>query len=277
MKYLPYFSQDDQDFFGPGTDLVLSLAAILVISLFIAHLASGQESDEKERLKKLVLLQQQKLTQVEGKLQVLFKREREAQLNIGRIRANQMQVIRSLARLFETDYEERSKNQYGIDTDGDGRSDILIENDATIQRMRFGSNILFDDNRYEIRRPGRIFLRTIAAGLKEHLDVLEEIQLQGHADIRQTSFPGGNLGLAAQRAMQVFWYFRDQGIDPARHLMSATTFAEFKPIQRRSGIGKYSPELLRLHNGTAHEQDLNRRIEIILIYTSQQPSISAGE
>ena len=106
--------------------------------------------------------------------------------------------------------------------------------------------------------------------IKSNLDNIREIQIQGHADPDPPSLPS-NLHLAAWRAIEVFNFLQEQvPIDPAIHLMSATSFGEFKPVQRSIQDRFYNLDKLEMHNGTDELKAQNRRIEILLFYRFEQ-------
>ena len=76
-----------------------------------------------------------------------------------------------------------------------------------------------------------------------------------------------NLHLAALRAIEVFNFLQNKiKIDPAKHLMSATSFGEYKPVQRSVRDSTYTPEKLKRHNNTKKLKAQNRRMEILLFY-----------
>ena len=80
-----------------------------------------------------------------------------------------------------------------------------------------------------------------------------------------------NLHLAALRAIEVYTFLQEQiHIDPATHLMSATSFGEYKPVQRSVRDSTYTPEKLKMHNSSKALKAQNRRMEILLFYRFEQ-------
>lgn len=76
----------------------------------------------------------------------------------------------------------------------------------------------------------------------------------------------GNLELASNRAMAVFKFLQwGLQIDPAMHMMSATSFGEYKPVTRNENK-KFTPEELATANQTEELRAKNRRIELLIIY-----------
>lgn len=245
MRGLGGLTGDDQGFFGPGTDLVLSLVAVLLLVVLVLNSSFKQMEANNKRMA----------------------------LDIEAVRKNQLAVVQSIAVTFGTEPVHMTSDSYGIHVDPDGDPDIVIENSATLQRIRFGSHILFNPDEYELLAGGRTVLENFAQALRVQLDGIEEIQLQGHADIRRTGNYDSNMVLAALRAIEVFNFLQAKGIDPAEHLMSATSFGEYVPVARR-GHMNYDSYQLAADNDTEEKMALNRRIEIILIYKlapSQSP------
>ena len=56
------------------------------------------------------------------------------------------------------------------------------------------------------------------------------------------------------------------GIDPAENLMSATSYGEFKPVQRSEGDFEFNRDKLLRYNLTPELKNRNRRIELLLFY-----------
>jgi flagellar motor protein MotB len=155
---------------------------------------------------------------------------------------------------------------YAIYIDRDTIPDVVVRNEPTLQRFSFGSHILFAKNGTELTDSGQQVLRSLGASLKKQLPLIREIQIQGHADPDTTRSYRSNLDLAALRAIEVYRFFQNAiGIDPAQHLMSATSFGEFKPVQR-SDDDTYSFKKLNAHNFTEAQKSQNRRIELLLFY-----------
>src|SRR5690606_21875282 len=103
--------------------------------------------------------------------------------------------------------------------------------------------------------------------IKQHLNAIYKINIEGHTDIYPTRrYPGGNLELGARRAMSVFEHFQQVvGIDPITSLMSATSFGEYKPVTRLDTTA-YSVADLNSDNATDELRGQNRRVELLLFY-----------
>ncbi|MCK5524915.1 MAG: OmpA family protein [Thiomargarita sp.] len=227
MKNLQNFLVEDNNIFGPGTDLVVSLAAVLIILIAIREIG---------------------------------------QINLEEVRKNQMDIVNKVATHYQKKPNKKNENIYGISIDEHEKDDILIQNDIIIQTISFGSYLLFDTDKIILKESGKQVLTVVGNIFKEKLETIKEIQIQGHADSRLSTIFSSNLELAAHRAIEVFKHFQDLGIDPTRHIMSATSFGEYKPVQRRYSDMYYNSSKLEQDNDTSKKREKNRRIEVVLIY-----------
>lgn len=251
MRRLEEILNEDEGYFGPGTDLAISLAAVLL--LMIAIRSSLDDQNRRG-------------------------------LEIESILRNQVRLVDAIAEHYGTQRQEIGSDLYGISIrQGSLRSapDITIQNDATLQRISFSSNVLFPPDEVKLSQQGQAILQVMGEVLRDQVEHIQEIQIQGHADPATSQRYSSNLVLAAHRAMTVFRSLQDAGIDPRTSMMSATTFGEYVPVQRRISGGPYSPERLAQDNDSSSERELNRRIEILLIYrrldTSEMAPVLAAE
>lgn len=188
-------------------------------------------------------------------------------VNLETVRNNQKIMIDSIAQKYKTKEVEIGKDLFGISTNNSGNNDIQIQNDLNSQRITFSDKILFPPDEIQISQNGRLVLQTVGNILQKQLPRIKEIQIQGHADTRKSGKFRTNTELAAGRAIAVFEYLQnDVGIDPSKYLMSATTFGEFKSVQREPENVNYSWEQLLEDNITEELRSRNRRIEILLTY-----------
>jgi len=276
MRNILDLTSDETGLFGPGTDLTLSLVAILTIFVFVlgrhSHELENHESALRAELLRLQGIEaelgttKKQLTALRATSAELSARAARAQLDLQLVLRNQMQVIADLAEVFQADFLEAGVGTFEIPLDSAGPDTrIIVSNDATLQRIHFGSSILFDSDRHLLKPQGVRVLTRVASALRPNLGAFLEIQIQGHADTDSTRRYDSNLDLAAQRAVQVFELLRKEGIDPTSALMSASSFGEFYPVSRRH-LQQYNATLLRAHNRSKAQKDLNRRIEIVLLY-----------
>jgi len=188
-------------------------------------------------------------------------------VNLEKVQTNQLTVIESIAKAYDATPNQLGTNVYEISIDRSGSHDIEIRNEPALQRITFSDKILFVPNDYKINDKGQAVLRMVGEVLKQQLPNIREIQIQGHADTDQTARFPSNTHLAALRAIEVLRFFQNEsGIDPAQHLMSATSFGEFDPVQRgREEVGYDRDKLVR-DNSTLELKANNRRIELLLFY-----------
>ncbi len=311
MKNLHSFITEDNDVFGPGTDLVVSLAAVLII-LIAANtnsfsqkleeqnqiIVSSQElkiknkeceedkrefentlqkiEDDKQELENTLQKIEANKQELENTLQKceadkqelddIIKDNEIGQVDIKDVEKNQMEIVNRIAANYNRKPYKIDENRYGISINIYKKNDIFIQNDVTIQRISFGSHILFDVDNVHLKENGKQVMTTVGNIFKQKLGVIKEIQIQGHADPRASRKFSSNLELAAHRAIEVFKHLQDLGIDPTKHIMSATSFGEYKPVQRQYSDMKYNSYQLRQDNNTSTKRERNRRIEIVLIY-----------
>jgi flagellar motor protein MotB len=230
MRKLNSLTQNSTDMFGPGTDLIVSLVAVLMIMFAL-----------------------------------------QDTVNFKLVRQNQLKVMKEIAAIYNSIPIPalEQEDTYFIFTDLRKENKIVIQNDATLQRISFGSDILFDSGKAELKDKGKEILIKFSSVFSngKKLGLIKEIQIQGHADTDPLyNYKGGNLGLAADRAIAVFDQFQSLNINPNAYVISITSFGEHMPVERlREDLG-YNSGKLQKHNATEKQKNLNRRIEIVLNY-----------
>jgi flagellar motor protein MotB len=189
-------------------------------------------------------------------------------VNLKQVENNQQKMVEAIAKNYEVqpvrgDFE----NTYKISSLKNNVYDIEIQNDLNSQRLSFSDKLLFKPDDIEINANGNIVLSAVGNTLKKQLSDIKEIQIQGNADTQPSGRFPSNTQLAAMRAIAVFNYFHKEiGIDPAKYLMSATTFGEFNSVHRTQSTESYNWEKLLQDNLDPDMRSKNRRIEIVLIY-----------
>ena len=195
------------------------------------------------------------------------------------VKDKQMAMINAIAGQYDVEPKPK-KNEtdtYVISLKKEETPIIEIKNAATLQRYSFSDRILFKRDSYDLNKKGEETLQIVGQQIRKNLNNFSEIQIQGHADPDTPGIEPSNLHLAAKRAIEVFTFLQKKiHIDPARHLMSATSFGEYKPVQRSDKDRTYTPEKLKEHNKTKELKAKNRRIEILLIYPSEQTNPTEG-
>ncbi len=188
-------------------------------------------------------------------------------VNLRHVQKRQQTMIETMADTYGAKPEELGKDVYAISINRKKNRDLVIRNEPTMQRFSFGSHILFPQDEYNLTAGGRAVLRNFGVILKKQLYQIREIQIQGHADPVPTSKHKSNLDLASLRAIEVFRFFQNSlGIDPAKHLMSATSFGEYKPVKRSVIDSTYSLSRILAQNFNDTQRSMNRRIELLLFY-----------
>jgi flagellar motor protein MotB len=149
------------------------------------------------------------------------------------------------------------------------------KNDPFLQHITFAESVLFDTNSADLNEEGEKVLRLVGEGINREANEIEEIQIHGHADLRQVrGHFEDNLALASARANAVFRFLESEvGTDPVAHLMSATSFGEFDPVGREPGE-QYTKSDLQADNADESKMRRNRRIEMLLFY---KRSVREGE
>ena len=192
-------------------------------------------------------------------------------VDLEEVEEKQVAMIQAIAAEYGVEPQEQEPGTgffiIPIHLEDGGYTEILVKNEPTIQRYSFSDRILFEPDEYYLNEDGKKTLFNVGKQIKRNLNNIREIQIQGHADPDQPAFFPSNLHLAASRAIEVYTFLQEQiQIDPARHLMSATSFGEYKPVQRSIEDNTYTPEKLEIHNETKELKARNRRMEILLFY-----------
>ena len=252
----------DFNFWPSFSDLMLTLVLILVIVVFAVIAAFSIGTDDLRA----------ELKETKKEMAKVEKEQKEIAEAIAKVEEKQIAIIEAIAKAYGTNYEEINSDSFKIRLEDDGDTEILIRNEATLQRYSFSDRILFRRNKYDLNEEGKRTLRVVGHEIKKNLKDIKEIQIQGHADPdRPADDYFFNLDLAASRAIEVYKFLqRNIRIDPARHLMSATSFGEYKPVQRSTDNSTYNRQKLRQHNRTLALKAKNRRIEILLFYRLEQ-------
>lgn len=190
-------------------------------------------------------------------------------VNLKEVEANQMSMINSIAADYQVKPIKIGDNYYGIYFNKAADPDIEIHNDLNSQRITFSDKLLFEPDHTDIKPEGERVLFIVGMKLRTQLSLIREIQIQGHADTAISKKYGSNVELAARRAIAVFDFLRDKkkvGIKPEEHLMSVTSFGEYKSVQRSPDDKTYNIDKLQADNGSDELRRRNRRIELVLIY-----------
>ena len=221
------------NFWPSFTDLMLSLVLVVLIILFVVSkmIAAGTENLDKAR---------------------------ESQKKIQNQIESQIGKNYSILVISDKSNEETSEKML------DNKADITIVNKLDRQTITFSDKILCDSGTRELKPAGADVLKVVGPVVMNNLANISEIQIQGHADIEDTD--DYNLTLAANRAIAVYKFLQTEvSVDPAKYLMSITSFGKYKPVGREAGQ-EYDRAKLEKANIDAAAKAKNRRIEIVLFY-----------
>lgn len=275
---------DEGEILGPGTDLVISLVAILVLLLAIHFTNSERKISELEsalNINKDISQQlsdyQRKIEALKDSLELSKSLLEDQDVVLKKIRQSQIEIINEISSKYKVSPITRNANQYKIPIYlDDGTQDtIRITNDATLQRISFGSAILFDDNEHKIKLKGRRVLVNICSVFKKKLDLIKEIQIQGHASADSKSLDyyslqenNDNLDLAGRRANSIVRFYRDNrrlDLSPAKHVIYASSFGYYMPVEREYLEDNWDLQKISDVNKINYGE-MNKRIEIVLNY-----------
>jgi len=224
----------DFNFWPSFADLMLSLVLILIVVMFLVIAAI-----------------------------------RVGTVNLSDVEKSQTTIIKTVASAYQAEPQPISKNTFGISLGASATPDVIIQNKTTLQQITFSDHVLFNPDEVDLKPEGKQMLRIVGTALRQELSSIREIQVQGHADTDHSRKFQTNTELAATRAIQVFHFLQnDVGIDPAEHLMSATSFGEFKSVAReeQGASASYGWAKVVQDNGTPELKAKNRRIELLLFY-----------
>ncbi len=177
----------------------------------------------------------QQLAQMEQSLS-----EREAKLTLGIKRLTQERdslvaeklLISQKADKLASEERSFSKVTASIEKARIVRNDIVTEIVSDLQKQNiavdFDKNngiihistdtLNFDDNKFEIKQEFKKTARQIGISLFKYIEkpgrkeYLDTVFVEGHTDSRHTSFPGGNWGLSARRAISLWEFWANEGI-----------------------------------------------------------------
>lgn len=195
-------------------------------------------------------------------------------VNLKKVEDNQSKLISSIAGYYKVravplkSDDQLKRYLFGISTGNNSTYDIKIQNELNVQRITFSDKLLFRPDEVIINPGGQEVLSVVGGIISSQINLIKEIQIEGHADTVKSSRFRTNTELAAMRAIAVFEYLQQKvGIDPNKKLMSVTSFGEFKSVQRGENEElDYSSDQLSRDNADERLRSYNRRIEIVLIY-----------
>lgn len=186
-------------------------------------------------------------------------------VGVAEILERQGDVAAAIAAEYGGELRQRDPHESQVCAGGD--CPITIENDIQLQRITFSDRILFPTGSRVLSEQGRGVLSQVGRVVSRNLDDIYKIQIEGHTDdVPAPHYADGNLELGALRAIAVYRFLQDDvGIDPSSHLMSATSFGEYNPVDRAEGAEAGRP-LIESANADDGKRSRNRRVELLLFY-----------
>ena len=137
----------------------------------------------------------------------------------------------------------------------DYQNAIRVRRDGNFQIITFSDKILFDLAKADLKEQGKEVLSRLGRILNLHKDLYERIQVEGHTCDLQPNPSGqfrSNWELSSARATSVVRFLHEGSRIMPRKL-SANGYGEFQPVAA---------------NTDERSRSLNRRIEIVLVYTT---------
>lgn len=234
--------EEEFNFWPSFTDLMLSLVLILILILFLVTIILKAGSENLEKVKE-----------------------------------NQKKISDAVAQAYNTIPQQNLDNEFVIyiDKTKNTKNSIIISNFPTLQKITFSENILFDSNQSKLKCRGEETLRVLVKILKTQLSLIQQIQIHGHTDTKgdrdfdeTLNARDFNMRLGADRAIEVFYFLKDAGIDPNNKLMSITSFGPYKPVGRDEDA-QYNHKKIEEENIFPEQKNKNRRIELLLFYSNK--------
>ncbi|MDD3693110.1 MAG: flagellar motor protein MotB [Oscillospiraceae bacterium] len=129
-------------------------------------------------------------------------------------------------------------------------SKVFLTKGENTVTLRFGDTILFDPDRTVLREDGKKILNNICDILKESIELIEMIHIEGHTAANPKGKPQftNTFEFSTQRAVNVLKYaLKEKNIDVKK--LSAVGYGQYHPIG---------------DNETAEGRSKNRRVEIVV-------------
>jgi|GEM_PF-5845336 len=228
---------------GPGTDLAITLLGTLLIIFAI-----NEKLRDQEKLYKKSIQEQQK------RLICDIASEYD-----------KAKVVPESDKIFKL----------YLDSTRMSKPDIVFNNDATLQRIRFSDKILFESDKHVIKdNTGEKILKNVGDKIFNNIESIKEIIIEGHTDNGRTKLYKSNLHLGMERAITIFDFLKDNTkLDPNKQLISASTYGEYKPVQRNIKDLNYNEVKTYENNSSKNKKALNRRIDIFINYGKKNEKV----
>lgn len=242
-------SDPNDEGFGPATDLMVSLVAVLIVLMALLHIQAIEGIKDRETGP---TLEQEVVAEITKDIDAPYLLEAKETFS---------QALNRICGLngpltFKTD----------IRCVAQGNDQFSAQDFVTKQVYSFGGGVLFTSADHELNDSGKEVLDWFRNVLAESAHHIEEIQILGHTDTVPIAGNDDNMNLGWRRARAVFDHLVQlPELDPRRMLISATSYGEFRPVDR-DPKGSFSSQSLKIANVFSSQKDRNRRIEIAVIF-----------
>lgn len=248
-------SDSNDEGFGPATDLMVSLVSVLIVVIAILHIQAFQDAEDEDAHPPP---EQKVLAEIVKDIDApyLLEAKETFSQSLNRICGLSGPIA------FQTDIRCIAR----------GNDQFSAQDFVTKQVYSFGSGILFTSSRHELNDSGKDVLDWFGNVLAQSAQHIEEIQILGHTDTVPIAGNDDNMNLGWRRARSVFDHLIQRPeLDPRRMLISATSYGEFRPVDR-DPKGSFSLHSLEVANVFSNQKDRNRRIEIAVIFRTVEPT-----
>jgi len=143
--------------------------------------------------------------------------------------------------------------------------------DPFLLRIRLPEDLLFVSDYATLTPRATTVLFQLVAPLSKQLPSIKEIEIDGHADQHETVKFKSNVHLAAERAVSVYSFLKEQGIDPSSNSLSAVSYGDSFPVGRLPGDSGWTKERIDAANVKDDDRKNNRRVEILIRYGTDIP------
>ncbi len=239
MRWSAEVSEEHADEgFGPGTDLVFSMLAVLIVMLAALRITALLISGDTD----LSYIQHEKTAFIFELRKACAEPEHATSVKAG-----------GTTHIVTSD------------------CDLQVVDNPQFQTLIFNESVLFDFDRAELHDQGAFVLKHVRDALSARQRDIFEIQILGNAD--SIGDPDRNFHLGYERAYAVFNLLTEENgssrIDPLGTLVSLTTYGFYNPVARR-GRPEFSLARLNAANADKAQQALNRRIELNIFYRKSE-------
>lgn len=214
----------------------LLLIFVLIISVTILEAQRKYDADAQQLKEKEATLEEQQATLEEQKATIAKQQEKIDQI-IG-VRA---ELIEALKKEFSG-------------------TDLSVSVDSQTGAITFDSSVLFDSNKYKVKKSGKSFLREFLPAYfnvifrEEFFGYIAEVIIEGHTDTDGSYMY--NLELSQKRALAVAKYCLSED----EKVLTSDEIEQLRPIVTANGRSFGNPVY---HQDGTVDKDASRRVEVM--------------